>query len=117
MRAADAQPRLAAILAMVTPVVHGRALLPPAVNLRNRRRSLPRDEARDWPENGRDDGVAWQGEPLPLPPSTESCVADEAPTASPSNKDKKEHQAPKGATHTVAWTSDAGDAADVEVIS
>jgi carboxypeptidase C (cathepsin A) len=43
-------------------------------------------------------------------------MADDAP--SPSEKDrKKEHQPPKGATHRVAWTSDAGDAANIEVTS
>ncbi len=44
-------------------------------------------------------------------------MADEAPSPSASDKDKKEHQPPKGATHTLAWTSVAGDAADIEVIS
>ena len=44
-------------------------------------------------------------------------MADEAPTPSASDKDKKEHRAPKGATQKVDWTSDAGDAADVDVIS
>src|SRR5262245_38903680 len=44
-------------------------------------------------------------------------MADEAPTPSASDKDKKEHQPPQGAKHKLAWTSDAGDAADVDVIS
>src|SRR5215475_643498 len=45
-------------------------------------------------------------------------MADEASKASsPSDKDKKEHQPPKGATHKVTWTSDAGAAAQVDVIS
>jgi carboxypeptidase C (cathepsin A) len=44
-------------------------------------------------------------------------MADEAPASSASDKDKKEHQPPKGATHKVAWTSDAGASAEVEVTS
>src|SRR5215468_9140194 len=44
-------------------------------------------------------------------------MADEAPAASASDKDGKEHQPPKGATHRVAWTSDAGASAEIEVIS
>jgi carboxypeptidase C (cathepsin A) len=41
----------------------------------------------------------------------------EAPTSASaaSEKDKKEHQPPKGATHRIAWTGDDGQAADVEV--
>jgi carboxypeptidase C (cathepsin A) len=34
-----------------------------------------------------------------------------------SGNDKKEHQPPKGAMHTVAWTSDAGQTAEIEVIA
>src|SRR5262245_41484778 len=45
-------------------------------------------------------------------------MADDAPPPSASDKDgKKEHQPPKGATHRVAWTSDAGRSAEVDVIS
>jgi carboxypeptidase C (cathepsin A) len=45
-------------------------------------------------------------------------MADETAPSSPSDKDRKtEHQPPKGATHRVAWTNDAGVAADVEVTS
>jgi carboxypeptidase C (cathepsin A) len=44
-------------------------------------------------------------------------MADEAPTASASDKDKKEHQPPKGATHNFTWTSDTGRAGKVDVIS
>src|SRR5262245_1726358 len=44
-------------------------------------------------------------------------MADEAPTTAASDKDKKKHQPPKGATHTVTWTSDAGDDADIDVIA
>src|SRR5262245_26590948 len=45
-------------------------------------------------------------------------MADETPSASASDKDgQKEHQPPKGATHKVAWTSDAGRSAEVDVIS
>jgi carboxypeptidase C (cathepsin A) len=32
-----------------------------------------------------------------------------------SQKDKKEHEPPKGATHKVLWTSDSGQAAEIEV--
>jgi carboxypeptidase C (cathepsin A) len=34
-----------------------------------------------------------------------------------SDKDKKDHQPPKGATHKVAWASDTGHAAEIEVIA
>jgi carboxypeptidase C (cathepsin A) len=45
-------------------------------------------------------------------------MADEAPAAaSASDKDRTEHQPPKGATRKVIWTSDAGHDADIEVIS
>jgi pimeloyl-ACP methyl ester carboxylesterase len=44
-------------------------------------------------------------------------MADAAPSPSASDKDKKEHQPPKGATQKVVWTNDAGQAADVEVTS
>src|SRR5262249_7202106 len=48
-----------------------------------------------------------------------SAMADDTPP-SPSasaKDDKKEHQPPKGASHKVTWTNDAGAAAVVEVIS
>src|SRR5262245_12730641 len=44
-------------------------------------------------------------------------MADEAPTPSALEKEKKERQPPKGATNKVAWAGDAGCAADVDVIS
>jgi carboxypeptidase C (cathepsin A) len=44
-------------------------------------------------------------------------MAVDTPPPSASDKDKKEHQPPKGATHKVGWTDDAGQAADVDVIS
>jgi carboxypeptidase C (cathepsin A) len=44
-------------------------------------------------------------------------MADQIANASASDKDKKEHRPPKGATHKVAWTSDAGELAHVDVIS
>src|SRR5262245_20142172 len=44
-------------------------------------------------------------------------MADVAPPPSASDKDKKEHQPPKGATHKLTWTSDAGQDADVDVNS
>ncbi len=44
-------------------------------------------------------------------------MTDELPTPSASDKDKKEHQPPKGAAHKVAWKSDAGDHADIDVVS
>ena len=44
-------------------------------------------------------------------------MADEAQSTSASDKDKKEHQPPKGATRKVTWTSAAGHDADIDVIS
>ena len=44
-------------------------------------------------------------------------MADEIPTCSAPDKDKKEHQPPKGATCTVTWTNDAGHDAGIDVIS
>jgi carboxypeptidase C (cathepsin A) len=44
-------------------------------------------------------------------------MADETPTPSGSDKDKKQHHPPKGATRKVTWTSDAGDDTDIDVIS
>ena len=44
-------------------------------------------------------------------------MTDELPTPSASDKDKKEHQPPKGAAHKVAWKSDTGDHADIDVVS
>jgi carboxypeptidase C (cathepsin A) len=44
-------------------------------------------------------------------------MVDETPTTSKSDKDRKEHQPPKGATRKVVWTSDAGHDADIDVIS
>jgi carboxypeptidase C (cathepsin A) len=45
-------------------------------------------------------------------------MADDTPPASASDKDsKKQHQPPKGATHKVTWTDDAGHAAQVDVVS
>jgi carboxypeptidase C (cathepsin A) len=44
-------------------------------------------------------------------------MADDAPPSAAPDKDRKEHQPPKGATHKVAWTGDAGQGADVDVIS
>ena len=44
-------------------------------------------------------------------------MVDETPTTSTSDKDRKEHQPPKGATRKVVWTSDAGHDADIDVIS
>jgi carboxypeptidase C (cathepsin A) len=44
-------------------------------------------------------------------------MADADPAPPSSDKEKKEHQPPKGATHKVVWVDDAGRAADVEVIS
>jgi carboxypeptidase C (cathepsin A) len=45
---------------------------------------------------------------------TDETTADKQ---SASDKDKKEHQTPKGATHKVTWTSDRGESAEIEVIS
>src|SRR5262249_59940390 len=42
-------------------------------------------------------------------------MSDETPTAS--DKDNKAYQAPKGATCGLTWTSEAGDDADIDVIS
>jgi carboxypeptidase C (cathepsin A) len=44
-------------------------------------------------------------------------MADEAPPPSEADKGRKEHQPPKGATHKVDWTSDAGTSAEVDVTS
>jgi carboxypeptidase C (cathepsin A) len=44
-------------------------------------------------------------------------MADEAPASTAPDRDKKVHQPPEGATHRLAWTSDAGAAAQVDVIS
>src|SRR5262249_6265937 len=44
-------------------------------------------------------------------------MADDTPIPAASDKDKKEHQPPKGATHKLTWTSDTGRDADVDVIS
>jgi carboxypeptidase C (cathepsin A) len=44
-------------------------------------------------------------------------MSDEAPIASTSDKDKKEHQPPKGVTRKITWTSEAGHDADIDVIS
>jgi carboxypeptidase C (cathepsin A) len=44
-------------------------------------------------------------------------MIDAAPSPPATNKEKKEHQPPKGATHKVAWTDEAGSTADVEVTS
>lgn len=44
-------------------------------------------------------------------------MADQTANASASDKDKTEHRPPKGATHKVAWTSDTGELAHVDVIS
>jgi carboxypeptidase C (cathepsin A) len=43
-------------------------------------------------------------------------TSEAAPPATP-DKDNKAYQAPKGASHTVTWTSDRGESADIEVIA
>jgi hypothetical protein len=44
-------------------------------------------------------------------------MAVEAAKASASDKDKKEHRPPQGATRKVVWTSEKGETAGGEVIS
>jgi carboxypeptidase C (cathepsin A) len=44
-------------------------------------------------------------------------MADAIPATPASDKDKKEHKPPKGATHKVAWTGEGGQAADIDVTS
>src|SRR5262249_51625949 len=82
------------------------------------RRGLSGDGVRSPGANSGKRGRRWSSlakvEAILL---AEFPMADDTPPSSASDKSEKEHKPPKGATHKVAWTSDAGDTAEIEVIS
>src|SRR5215468_5276510 len=64
--------------------------------------------------------VIFQTKPnpsAPRPAMTTETASQGPSDKDKSDKDKKDYQPPRGATHKVAWASDSGHAADIEVIA